>query len=170
MIKMSAAPSILHHWIARVQRRMVLVDNFPNFSNYHFLLCRWYMWPSARCGGYKWPVLIATVSGKSCLKYEWCLETAKLRKVKYSLHTMHQVTCRTSKQKKIKIIPKNRKHCPLNHPTLHPWNRVTVSYICMHACISREFSCQNWNNIQPLTNEIYSILFFLFSYFALQLC
>ena len=30
------------------------------------------MWPSARCGGYKWPVLTATRIWKSFLKYEWC--------------------------------------------------------------------------------------------------
>ena len=31
---------------------------FSNFWNYYFLLCCLYMRPSARCGGYAWPVLL----------------------------------------------------------------------------------------------------------------
>ena len=44
-----------------VQRRMVLSGQFfrifPNY--YYFLLCCWYMRPSARCRGYTLPVLTA---------------------------------------------------------------------------------------------------------------
>ena len=43
-------------------RRVVFVENFT---------CCWYMWPSARCEGYTWPVWTATSTWKCFLKYEW---------------------------------------------------------------------------------------------------